>query len=363
MSGKEEYTILAINFGSTSSKLCLYRNETEIKRLQVDHPRSVISGYKSIADQIPMRKGTVLQFLEGENIRIEDLSAIAARAGATPPLKSGAYLVNQSMVDRLSKNPIAEHPANLCAVIAHEMAQPLGIPVYIYDSGTVDEMDDIGRISGLSDIERKSLGHMENMRAVAKEVASKAGSAYEQMNLIVAHLGGGITLSVHQRGRMVDIISDDGGPFAPERAGILPAIDLIRLCFSGKYDQETLIKRIRGSGGMLSYLDTADALEVEKRTQNNDEKAKLIYSAMAYQVAKGIGELATVVDGAVDRIILTGGLARSDLFTGWISKKVSFIAPVEIVPGEREMESLGLGTLRVLRGLETAREYIDPDQI
>ena len=351
------FYILAINFGSTSTKIGLYENKTEKKRIQVDHPRPEISVYNSVAEQKSMRKATVFDFLKTTKFRLEDLSAIAARAGATPPLKTGAYRVNKAMVDRLVHNPVADHPANLCAVIAYEIASPLDIPVYIYDSGTADQMDDVARISGFPEIDRKSLGHVENMRAVAKDTARKFGKAYHEMNLIVAHLGGAITMSVHRKGRMVDIISDDGGPFSPERAGILPSIDLARLCYSAKYDQDTILKRIRGRGGLLAYLDTADAIEVESRIRANDEKAELVYNAMTYQVAKGIGELATVVDGKVDRIILTGGLAHSKLFTEWISKKVRFIAPVEIIPGERELEALALGTLRVLQGIEEVREY------
>ena len=353
----ENHTILAINFGSTSTKLGIFENDIEKHRRNLDHPRSEIDGYHSIADQKPMRKEQVLGFLKAVNVKPEDLDAIAARAGALPPLNAGAYRVNESMIDRLARNPVADHVANLCPIVAYEIAHPFGIPVYIYDSGTVDEMDEVARISGLPDIERKSLGHLENMRAVAREVASGKGKAYEEMDLIVAHLGGGITLSIHCKGKMVDIISDDGGPFSPERAGILPSIDLVKLCFSGKYDQETLIKQIRGRGGLFAYLDTADALEVEDRIRNKDEKARRVYQAMAYQVAKGIGELATVVDGAVDTIVLTGGHARSKMFTEWISKKVRFIAPGEIIPGERELEALSLGTLRVLRGIEKAREY------
>ncbi len=323
----------------------------------MDHPRSEINGYKNILAQKEMRKNHVVSFLESSNVILADLSAIAARAGATPPLNPGAYRVNQAMVDRLIYHPVADHPANLCAIIAWEMASPLNLPVYIYDSGTVDQMDDVARITGLPELKRKSLGHMENMRAVAKEVAAKDGRAYEAMNLIVAHLGGGITLSVHRKGRMVDIISDDGGPFAPERAGMLPAIDLVKLCYSGRYDEGTLLKRIRGNGGMIARLGTADAVEVERRIRNNDETAKLVYFAMAYQVAKAIGELATVVDGDVDKIVLTGGLAKSEMFTKWICRKVSFIAPVVIIPGERELESLALGTLRVLQGVEQASVY------
>lgn len=353
----QPFYIMIINFGSTSSKMGLYENDIEIFKLNIEHSRSEIEQCRTIAGQKQMRKDAVLKFLKKSNINLGALSAIAARAGFLPPLETGAYRVNQLMVDRLINNPVADHAANLCAIIAREIAEPLGIPVYIYDSSVIDQMEDVARISGLPDIERKSKAHMENMRAAAFETARKMKKAYEDLNLIVAHMGGGITMSIHKKGRMVDIISDDNGPFAPERAGRLPGVDLVKLCFSGKYDEGTVIKLIRGKGGMLSYLGTANALDVEERIKNNDKKAEMIYYAMAYQVAKGIGELATVVDGDVDRIILTGGLAHSKKFAGWIKKKVKFIAPVEIIPGEKELESLAFGTLRVLQGIEKAREY------
>lgn len=352
-----KYRILAINFGSTSSKMGLFENYAELSRFTIEHSRPEIDQCKTIAGQQLMRKNVVLKFLQESRTDIRDLSAIAARAGVLPPLETGAYRVNKMMLDRLIYNPVANHACNLCAVVAHDIVEPIGLPVYIYDSPVIDQMDDVARISGIPEIERKSRAHFENIRAVAFETARKMSKAYEDLTLIVAHLGGGITMSIHSKGRMVDVVSDDNGPFAPERSGGLPSIDLAKLCFSGKYTQDEIIKLIRGKGGLLSYLGTTNALDVEKRINNNDKKAELIYFAMAYQVAKGIGELATVVDGEVDRIVLTGGLAYSDIFTGWIKKKVKFIAPVEIIPGEKELEALAFGTLRVLQGKEIAHEY------
>ena len=276
-----------------------------------------------------------------------------------PRVKSGAYVVNETMLDTLKNKPAMEHASNLGAPIAYAIAQAAGVKAYIYDSVRTDELHDIARISGIPEIERTSTSHVLNTRAMAIKAAKKYGKKYQDMNIVVAHLGGGISLNVHEKGRIVDIISDDEGPFSPERAGRLPCTALIELCYSGKYDKKTMLKRIRGNGGLKAYLGTVDAREVEKMIESGDEKAKLIYEAMAYQIAKGIGELATVVEGKVDLIILTGGIAYSKLITSWVKKRVEYIAPVEIMPGENEMESLAYGILRVLRGEEKAREYIE----
>lgn len=352
------FRVLVINFGSTSSKLSFYKKDLEENAVVVQHSRSEINLYRNIAEQIPMRKKIVFDFFKKSDLCPENLSAIAVRAGALPPLEAGGYLVNQAMIERLTKNPVADHAANLCAIIAFEIFQPLGIPVYIYDSGVIDQMEEIAKISGIPEVQRKSMGHLENMRAAAFFTARKLNEDYHDLNLVVCHMGGGITLSIHNKGRMIDIITDENGPFAPERSGSLPCYDLVNLCFSGKYQKEELLKLIRGKGGLYAYLGTTDALEIEKRISENDKNAELIYQAMAYQVAKAIGELATVVDGYVHRIVLTGGLARSKIFTGWVRKRVRFIAPVEIVPGEREMESLALGVLRILEGKEVAHQYV-----
>ncbi|MGV8979602.1 butyrate kinase [Clostridium sp.] len=351
------YKILAINPGSTSTKIAVYENENEVFCKTLDHPVEQIEKYSNVQEQFEMRKGMVLSFLKEKGFEINELSAVVGRGGMVPKVKSGAYKVNETMVDRLKDNPVVEHASNLGALIAYEIANNIGVNAYIYDSVRVDELKDIARISGMVDIPRTSTSHALNSRAMAMKVAEKYGKRYSDMNFIVAHLGGGISLSVHEHGRIVDIIADDEGPFSPERAGRVPCKNLVDLCYSGKYDKGTMNKKLRGNGGLKDYLNTIDVRDVIKLVNEGDKYAKLILEAMAYQIAKGIGELATVVEGKVDVIIITGGIAYSDLITSWIQKRVEFIAPVEIMPGENEMESLALGTLRVLEGEEKAREY------
>lgn len=353
------YKILAINPGSTSTKIALYEDDKEIFCKTLLHPVEEIEKYIKVQDQFGMRKEVVLSFLKENGYDVNKLSAVVGRGGLLPAVQSGAYKVNEIMVDRLKNNPVVEHAANLGALIAYEIANSAKVFAYIYDSVRVDELKDIARISGMSELPRTSSSHALNSRAMAMRVAKKHGKKYSDMNFVVVHLGGGVSLSVHEKGRMVDIISDDEGPFSPERSGRLPASALIDLCYSGKYDKSTMVKKIRGNGGLKSHLNTTDVKVVLKMIDDGDEKAKLILEAMAYQVAKGIGELATVVYGDVDVIVITGGVAYSDLITGWIKKRVEFIAPVEIMPGENEMESLALGIFRVLKGEEKAKEYTE----
>lgn len=353
------YKILAINPGSTSTKIALYDDEKEVFTETLEHPIDEIEKYDKTIDQFEMRKDLIISFLKENGNNIDDLSAVVGRGGMLPTVKSGAYIVNEAMIDVLSNRPVMEHASNLGAPIAYEIAKMAGVKAYIYDSVRTDELKDIARISGMPDIPRTSTCHVLNTRATAMKVAKKYGKGYQDMNFIVAHLGGGVSLNVHEKGRIVDIVSDDEGPFSPERAGRVPCRDLIDLCFSCKYNKKTMQKKLRGNGGLRAYLKTVDAREVEKMIKNGDEEARIIYEAMAYQVAKGIGELATVVDGEVDAIILTGGIAYSYMMVSWIKKRVKFIAPVEVMPGENEMESLAHGTLRVLKGEETAREYFE----
>ena len=353
------YKILAINPGSTSTKIAIYEDEKMIFTHTLNHPIEEIEKYKNVQPPFKMRKALLMSFLKENGYDINELSAVVGRGGMLPPVKSGAYIVNEKMLDTLEKRPVMEHASSLGAPIAYEIAKAAGITAYIYDSLRTDELHDIARISGMPDIPRTSTCHVLNTRAVAIKVAKKYGKRYDDMNIIVAHLGGGVSLNVHEKGSIVDIISDDEGPFSPERAGRVPCRDLIELCYSGKYDRNTMRKKLRGNGGIRAYLNTVDAREVEERIANGDEKARLIYESMAYQIAKGIGELATVVEGDVDVIVLTGGIAYSNMMTSWIKKRVEFIAPVEIMPGENEMESLAYGILRVLRGEEKAREYTE----
>lgn len=349
--------ILAINPGSTSTKIALYEDENEIFTTTLEHPIEEIEKYDNTQDQFEMRKDVVLSFLKGKNFDVKELSAVVGRGGMLPFVKSGAYIVNKLMLDTLKNRPVMEHASNLGAPIAYEIAKAAGVTAYIYDSVRTDELNDIARISGMPDISRTSTCHVLNTRAMAMKLAKKYGKKYEDMNFVVAHLGGGVSLNVHEKGKIVDIVSDDEGPFSPERAGRVPCRELIELCYSGKFDKNTMRKKLRGNGGLKAYLGTMDAREVEKMIKNGDEKARIVYETMAYQVAKSIGELATVVEGKVDAIILTGGIAYSEMMTSWIKKRVEFIAPVEIMPGENEMESLAYGILRVLRGEEKAKEY------
>lgn len=349
--------ILAVNPGSTSTKIAVYEGEKEIIRENLEHSAEKTEKYNRIIHQLDMRKEAVMNCLEGKEFVLSELSAVVGRGGLLPPMKSGAYAVNDRMIDILKNNPISEHASNLGAVIAREIAHPLGIPAYIYDPVSVDELSEIARISGLKELPRVSFSHALNSRAMAIKAGKRHGKKYSDLNMIVAHLGGGITLSVHEKGRMVDIMDDDEGPFAPERSGRVSCKGLVSLCFSGKYNKRAMLKKLRGEGGLKDYLNTTDAREIERRIQNGDAEAKRIYEAMAYQIAKGIGELATVVNGKVDMIILTGGIAYSKMLIKWIEKRVRFIAPVEVMPGENELESLAYGALRVLRGEEAAREY------
>lgn len=351
------YKILSINPGSTSTKIAIYENEREVFCKTLSHPTEETEKYNNVAEQFNMRKEAILSFLEENGYNVNELAAVVGRGGMVPSVKSGAYIVNDKMINRLRNNPIMEHASNLGALIAHEIASTVNIPAYIYDSVRVDELSDIARISGMPDIPRTSSSHVLNSRATAMKVAKKYNKKYADMNIIVAHLGGGISLSIHEKGQIVDIISDDEGPFSPERAGRVPCRDLIDACYSGRFDKDTMKKKLRGNGGLKAYLNTVDAREVEKMIENGDEKAKLVYEAMAYQIAKGIGELSTVVKGKVDAIIITGGIAYSNMITSWTKERVEFIAPVEIMPGENEMEALALGILRVLKGEENAREY------
>lgn len=352
-----KYRILAINPGSTSTKIAVYDNEKQILVKSIEHKIEELEKYDKVQDQFEMRKEEVLKTLKENNIELNSLSAIVGRGGLLPPVKSGAYLVNDEMINRLINRPILEHASNLGAIISYEISKNLGINAYIYDSVAVDELTDVARLSGINGMDRECLSHALNSRAMAIKYAKENNKRYNELNLIVAHLGGGITISIHKNGKMIDIVSDDEGPFSPERSGKVPCKKLIDRCFSGNYTHKEMLKIIRGNGGIFSYLGTVDVKEVEKMISKGNKKAKLIHEAMTYQIAKGIGELATVVSGKVDAIILTGGIAYSKLITDSIRKRVEFISKVCVMPGENELESLSQGILRVLNKEEDAKVY------
>jgi len=356
---EKEYRILVINPGSTSTKIGVFDNERAIFEKTIRHDTEELKQYKSIIDQYEFRKQTILAALDEEGINISKLSAVCGRGGLLRPIEGGTYRVNEQMLKDLRKGYSGQHASNLGGILAHEIAAALNIPAFIVDPVVVDELDPIARISGFSLIERKSIFHALNQKAVARRVAKQLGKKYEEANLIVAHMGGGITVGAYKQGRVVDVNNglDGEGPFSPERAGTVPAGDLVSLCFSGEYYREEIMKKLVGQGGLVGYLGTNDAVKVEKMIEAGNEKAKLIYSAMAYQVAKEIGAASAVLAGKVDAIVLTGGLAYGKGFVKEIADRVNWIAEVIVQPGENELQALAEGALRVLRGEEKEKEY------
>ncbi len=351
--------ILVINPGSTSTKIGVFDNDLSILEKTIRHESEQINSFDNIIDQYEFRKQTILETLDIEGINISKLSAVCGRGGLLRPIEGGTYEVNDLMLLDLKAGYSGQHASNLGGIIAFEIASGLNIPAFIVDPVVVDELDPIARISGFPLIERKSIFHALNQKAVARRVSKSLGKRYEDLNLIVTHMGGGITIGVHKNGRVIDVNNGlhGDGPFSPERAGTVPAGDLISLCYSGDFYREEVMKKLVGQGGLVGYLGTNDAIKVEEMISKGDNQAKLIYSAMAYQVAKEIGAASSVLAGKVDAIILTGGLAYGKGFVKEISDRVNWIADVMIEPGENELQALAEGALRVLRGEEEAKQY------
>ena len=351
--------LLIINPGSTSTKIGVYENETQILEETLRHSSEEIGKYTTIYDQFPFRKEVILNILKEKDVNIETLDAIVGRGGLLKPIVSGTYAVNDAMLEDLKVGVLGQHASNLGGIIANEIAKELKIPSFIVDPVVVDELDDVARVSGMPEIERKSIFHALNQKAVAKRYAKENGVKYEDVNLIVTHMGGGSSVGAHKGGKVIDVNNalDGEGPFSPERSGGVPIGDLVKLCFSGKYTHDEIKKKINGNGGTVAYLDTNDFREVAKSAENGDKEAKLIYDAFIYQIAKEIGKNAVVLNGKVDAIILTGGIAYNKTVTDKISEKVSFIAPIVVYPGEDELLALAQGALRVLNGEEEAKIY------
>ncbi|GCD81940.1 butyrate kinase [Parageobacillus thermoglucosidasius] len=356
---EQKFRILTINPGSTSTKIGVFDNERPILEKTIRHDLETLQQYPSVTAQYAFRKQTILDALDEEGLDLSKLSAVCGRGGLLRPIEGGTYRVNKQMIEDLQKGYSGQHASNLGGILAYEIASALNIPAFIVDPVVVDELEPIARISGFALIERRSIFHALNQKAVARRVAKQLGRRYEEANLIVAHMGGGITVGAHKKGRVVDVNNglDGEGPFGPERAGTVPAGDLVSLCFSGEYSRDEIMNMLVGKGGLVGYLGTNDAVKVEKMIEAGDEKAKLVYSAMAYQVAKEIGAASAVLAGNVDAIILTGGLAYGKQFVKEIIDRVDWIADVIVHPGENELQALAEGALRVLRGEEKEKVY------
>ncbi len=350
--------IIVINPGSTSTKIAYYEDEKQLWKENISYSAETVKAFRSPYDQLPMRLADIEKVLEEKGIGPEDIDCAVARGGLVPHASAGAIEVTDELVRVLREEPVDLHISNIGAQVAQTLARKAGVKAYIYDPVTVDEMIDVVRITGLREIRRWGQGHNLNMRAAALAACRNDESlSYKDNTLIVVHLGGGITLSLHHKGRIIDMVSDEDGPFAPERAGNMPSFKWTKLIFDKGWTREQALRKIQREGGLVDFFGTSDLREVEKMIDEGSEEAALVFEAMALNVAKCIGKLAVVVSGKIDRIILTGGGAYSERLVSGIKKYAGFFAPFTIIPGENELDALAGGALRVLRGEENAKIF------
>ena len=353
------YKLLIINPGSTSTKIGVYSDEKEVLVETLRHSSDEIAKYDSIFEQKGFRKEVIMNVLKENNIDLNSLDAIVGRGGMLRPIPGGTYEVTDKLLEDLKVGVSGQHASNLGGILASEIANEVGIRSFIVDPVVVDELQDVARISGIPELPRRSIFHALNQKAVAKRYAKENGSKYDDLNLVVVHMGGGVSVAAHRGGLVVDVNNtlDGDGPFSPERSGSVPVGDLVKLCFSGKYTQSEIYSKIVGKGGYVAYLNTNDARDVLKAREEGNEYASLIFDAFIYQICKAIGEMSTVLKGKVNQIILTGGIAYSPIVVNAIKEKVQWISDLTIYPGEDELLALAQGAIRVLNGEEEAREY------
>ena len=351
--------LLIINPGSTSTKIGIFENEVSVFETTLRHSMQELSPFKKMTDQYDFRMGIIVEALAEANINIEELSAVVGRGGLVKALSGGTYHVNEAMINDLKIGVQGQHASNLGGIIANAIGQKIGKPAFIVDPVVVDEFMDIARISGHPALKRRSIFHALNQKAIARQYAKDAGKTYADLNLVVVHLGGGISVGIHAKGQVIDVNNalDGDGPLSPERSGSLPTGDFAALCFSGDHSLGDVKKMIAGNGGLVAYFKSNNMMELEERAKTEPE-VKLVIDAMIYQIAKEIAAMSTAVCGQLDAILLTGGIARSKYITDEIAKRVKFIAGVHIYPGEDELAALAQGAVRVLRGEETAKEYV-----
>ncbi len=354
----EKYRILVINPGSTSTKVSVFENETELFGNTMTHSRLELEKFERVWDQYGFRKRLIKELLDDNGIKPSSLSAVVGRGGLFKPVVGGTYRVNQLMIEDGRAAIRGEHASNLGAVLAYGLGWDFNLPSFIVDPPSVDEFFLQARISGLKDYPHESLFHALNIKATARQAAKKIGKKFEESNFVIAHLGGGISVAAIYKGKVVDSNNAlSGGPFTPERAGDIPTLVLTDLCFSGKYEKNQIKKMLVGRGGLISHLGTNDCREVERRIAEGDEYAKLVYEGMIYRISVNIGARSVSLKGEINAVILTGGMAYSDYVVGRIKEWVSFIGPVLVFPGQDEMKALALGALRVLRGEEETKTY------
>lgn len=351
-------TILVVNPGSTSTKLGLFEDQKQISVKKVAHSAEEIAKYPKINDQVKMRRSVMDEFLSENSVVASELGAVVGRGGLLKPMRSGTYNVNQKMVDDLTSSTYGEHASNIGAMLAWTFNQDFGVPAFIVDPVVVDELQEQARFTGIKEIPRRSIWHALNIMAVVRHHCKVSNLDREKENFVVVHIGGGISVAAIKGGRCIDVSNGlEAGPFTPERAGTLPSLELVNLCFSGKYTHDEIKKLVVGRGGLVNYLGTSALPEVEKRINEGDQYAKSVLDAMSYQIAKEVGSYLVVLKGQVNSILLTGGGANNKIVTGIIKDYVETFAPVKIYPGEDELSSLALGALRVLKDETKALEY------
>ena len=353
------YKILTINPGSTSTKVAVFENDKELFSTTLRHSSEEIGRYKTILDQLDFRRDVILDAIKASGIELSELDAVIGRGGLLKPIPSGTYEVNAQMIEDIKERPAGQHASNLGALLASEIAGRAGVKAYIADPVVVDELQDVARLTGLPELERQSIFHALNQKAVARVYADKIGREDEELNLVVAHMGGGISIGAHRKGLVVDVNNalDGEGPFSPERAGTMPALAFAKMCMSGNYTLAEIAKKINGKGGVVAHLDTNDMREVENRYNAGDQKAVLVSNAMAYGVGKFIGQMIAVLKGEVDAVILTGGIAYDKNVVGYIKEMIEPMAKVVVMPGENELEALAMNAQRVLEGKLTPKVY------
>ncbi len=355
--------ILAINPGSTSTKIAVFEDLKELFTKNIKHSVEDLKPFSRIIEQYEFRKNIILQELKNEGYEISEIDAVVGRGGLLKPIPGGVYKVNELLIEDLKAEKMGEHASNLGGILAKEIAKVASkdAEAYIVDPVVVDEMEEIARISGMPDIPRVSIFHALNQKAVARRYARETGKKYEDLNLIVVHMGGGISVGAHKNGKVVDVNNalDGDGPFSPERSGGVPIGQLVKLAFSGKYTLADIKKKIKGNGGLVAYLGTNDAYKVELRVKDGDKEAELIYKAMAYQISKDVGAMGTVLNGKVDAIILTGGVAYDKMFVGWLKERISFVSSnIVVYPGEDEMKALSENVYYAKQGEQEIKEYV-----
>lgn len=352
------YKILIINPGSTSTKIGVYEDETQVMEETLRHSTEEIAQYATIYDQKDFRKDVIVSILKEKGVDLNDIDVVVGRGGLLKPIPGGTYETTPELLEDLKIGKQGQHASNLGGILAKEIASEINVPSYIVDPVVVDELQDVARLSGHPEMPRISIFHALNQKAVAKRYAKETGKAYEDLNLIVVHMGGGVSVGAHKNGKVVDVANalDGDGPFSPERAGGLPSGALMKLCFSGKYTQAEVGKMINGNGGFNAYVGTNDMRDLVKMAET-DDNAKLVMDAFHYQLVKEIGAMAVVLGGKVDQIILTGGIAYNAITQNTMKESVEWIAPVTVYPGEDELLALAQGAIRVMSGEEEAMKY------